>query len=112
MNQSNGVQTMNDTEKLILVELYARELEIAELPDPPAWKRWEVEPLQLDREFGPSYSPTWFDDLTATNAGRQRFLRAIYDLEGRGLLEVIRSQRGRLERLRTTEAGRKAIESD
>jgi hypothetical protein len=61
-----------------------------------------------DREYGPRYSPTWFEDETATEAGRVRFLRTVYSLADTGLLTVVKSEGGRIERLRLTKAGRKA----
>jgi hypothetical protein len=99
------MHALTATESRILAELAEREMEIATRPEPPSWRHWERVPLELDRELGPVYSPRWFGDETATNAGRQRFLRAIYALEQRGLLVIVRSEGGRLERLKLTEAG-------
>jgi hypothetical protein len=63
-----------------------------------------------DREHGPRYSPTWFGDATATEAGRVRLLRSVYRLAGAGLLTIVKSEGGRLERVRLTDAGGNAAE--
>lgn len=78
-------------------------------PRPPAWKTWAVRDA-ADRERGTRYSPTWFGALAATEAGRVRLLRTVYRLAEAGLLTAVKSDGGRLERVRLTTAGDEAIE--
>jgi hypothetical protein len=96
---------------LVLAEVARRCEAIRDRPRPPAWKTWETRDDDDDREYGPRYSPTWFGEVTATEAGRVRMLRTVYRLAEAGLLTLVRSEGGRLERVRLTKAGTKAAES-
>src|SRR5262245_31569528 len=100
--------TRDELAALVLLEVERRCDAIRTRPRPPAWKTWEVRDDDDDREYGPRYSPTWFGDATATEAGRVRFLRTVYRLADAGLLTVVKTEGGRLERVRLTRAGRNA----
>lgn len=93
---------------LVLVKVAQQCDTIGARPRPPAWKTWETRDDDADREIGPRYSPTWFGDATATEAGRVRLLRTVYRLADAGLLTLVKSEGGRLERVRLTKAGRDA----
>lgn len=95
--------------KRVLIEVARRAKAIRYRPRPRAWQTWAVREDQADRDYGPRYSPTWFADATDTEAGRVRFLRTVYRLTDAGLLAVVKSEGGRLERVRLTDAGRKAV---
>jgi hypothetical protein len=98
----------DDLAKLVLLEV-ARQCEaVRARTPPPAWQTWAVRDYETDHEFGPSYSPTWFGDATATDARRVRFLRTVYRLADAELLIVVKSEGSRLERVRLTKAGRDA----
>lgn len=95
---------------LVLVEV-ARQCEaIRTRPRPPAWKTWEARDDDADRKYGPQYTPTWFGHATATEAGRVRLLRTVYRLAEAGLLTLVKSEGGRLERVRLTRAGHEVAE--
>jgi hypothetical protein len=100
--------TRDDLATMLLNELARRESEIAARPRPPAWKTWEARPDADDREYGPRYSPTWFGDRASTEARRVRLLRALYRLADAGLIDLTKSEGGRLERIRLTTAGKDA----
>ncbi|WP_439628801.1 hypothetical protein [Gemmata sp.] len=91
---------------LILTEVVRRCDEIAARPKPPAWRTWESGPDAEDREYGPRYSPTWFGEVD--EAARVRFLRAVYGLHAAGLVAAVKSEGGRLERVKITDEGRAA----
>ena len=93
---------------LVLAEVARRCDATRARPRPPAWKWWEVREDEAEREYGPRYSPTWFGEATATEAGRVRLLRTVYRLADAGLLTFVKSEGGRLERVRLTKAGRDA----
>ena len=95
---------------LVLVEVARRCDAIAARPKPPVWKTWETLGDDADRAFGPLYSPQWFGDATATEAGRVRLLRTVYRLSDAGLLTIVKSEGGRLERVRLTKTGRQAAD--
>ena len=97
---------------MVLAEVARQCDAIRNRPKPPAWKTWEAIPDDDDREYGPRYSPTWFGDATATEAGRVRLLRTVYRLADAGLLTLVKSEGGRLERVRLTKAGHKAVAPD
>ena len=78
---------------MVLAEVARQCDAIRNRPKPPAWKTWEALPDD-DREYGPRYSPTWFGDVTATEAGRVRLLRAVYRLADAGLLTIVKSEGG------------------
>jgi hypothetical protein len=100
----------DDLARLVLLEV-ARQTEAARSrPRPPRWQTWNVWLYEADLEYGPKYSPTWFGDLTATEAGRVRTLRAVYRLSDAGLLLLTKSEGGRLERVQLTEAGQRAVD--
>jgi hypothetical protein len=101
--------TRDELAALVLLEVQRRCEAIRTRPRPPAWKWWEARDDDADRECGPRYSPTWFGGATATEAGRVRFLRTVYRLADSGLLTVVKSEGGRLERGRLTRAGRDAV---
>lgn len=62
-----------------------------------------------DIVYGPLYSPGWFGERGATEARRVRLLRTVYRLDSAGLVDIVKSDGGRLERLRLTKAGRSAV---
>ena len=101
--------TRDELAALVLTELARREAAIAARPRPPAWKTWEARPDADDRKYGPRYSPTWLADVTADEAGRVRMLRTLYRLADAGLVELLKSEGGRLERVRLTDAGRASV---
>jgi hypothetical protein len=80
-------------------------------PRPPEWKWWEIREYENDLEFGPSYSPTWFGEVTASEAGRVRVLRTIYHLAHAGLVTLVKTPGGRLERLKMTPMGLREVRS-
>lgn len=92
--------------ELLLLELAEQTEAIRLRPRPPAWKRWYVLEDELDREFGPKYSPAWFGPMP--DALRVRILRTIYHLDKIGLLTVSKNG-GRLERLQLTAEGWKMV---
>jgi hypothetical protein len=96
---------------LVLLEVERRCEAIRTRPRPPAWKWWATRDDAADRECGPRYSPTWFGGAAATEAGRVRFLRTVHRLAEAGLLTVVKSEGGRLERVRLTPAGHDAANS-
>jgi hypothetical protein len=97
---------MKSTDTRILIECLARENAIAASPARKPW--WGI----LDRHdddvaYGPRYKPSaWFGDLT--DAERQHYMRGCYRLSKAGLLLVVASTGGRLERIKLTDAGRAA----
>jgi len=99
-------------ERLILTKCLRLMREIAERPRPRRFSLAEAA-WEDDREYGPTYSPgEWFpaprDGLALTEAGRVRFLRAVWRLADEGLLVPVLPFRGkRLERIRLTQAGEK-----
>lgn len=102
-------RTRDDLAAEVLTELARREAEIASRPRPPAWRTWDVRADADDREFGPRYSPAWFGDAAATEARRVRLLRTVYRLAGAGLVTVLKNEGGRLERIRLSAAGTRAV---
>jgi len=94
---------------LILLELHRRCEAIRTRPKPPAWKTWDVRDHADDIDYGPRYSPSWFGDAADTEARRVRLLRTVYRLADAGLVDIVKSEGGRLERLRLTKAGREAV---
>lgn len=93
----------------ILRECLRRELEISCRLPPPKWQKWETELYEDDLAFGPKYGfGRWFGDHP--NSVRQAYLRAVYELGERGLLEITRSGGGRLERVQLTDEGRAIAE--
>jgi hypothetical protein len=92
----------------VLVEIARQQRRIKRRRRPEPWRRWDVARDQDDRTFGPLYSPRWFGPAAATEAGRVRHLRAVYALADCGLVQVVKSEGGRLERVRLTPAGRTA----
>jgi len=93
----------------VLLEIDRRHAEALARPWPPAWQKLAAWEHEGDTVYGPLYSPQWFGELTATEAGRQRVLRTVRRLAEAGMVEVFRSPAGRLERVRLTAAGRDAI---
>jgi hypothetical protein len=108
-NEGIMATTRDDLAAPVLTELVRREAVIAARAKPPAWKKWEARPDADDREFGPRYSPSWFGYAGDTEARRVRLLRTVYRLAEAGLVTVVKSEGGRLERLRLTDAGRAAV---
>jgi hypothetical protein len=94
---------------LVLTEVARQCDAIHARPRPPAWQPWAVREDEDDREYGPRYSPAWFGDATATEAGRVRLLRTVYRLAAAGLLILVKSEGGRLERVQLTKAGQDAV---
>ena len=99
----------DDLAKLVLMEIDRRCEAVRFRPRPPAWRWWETEAHDLDLRYGAEYSPSWFGELAATEARRVRVLRTIYRLACSGLVVLVKSEGGRLERLRLTETGREAV---
>jgi hypothetical protein len=111
-HQTDTEGTSMDRDELavtVLLEIDRRHAEALARPRPPKWRKWDVVADHGDREFGPLYSPQWFGDLTAAEAGRQRVLRTVRRLAEAGLVDVFRSRAGRLERVLLTDAGRDVI---
>jgi len=100
--------TRDDLAAMVPAELARREAEIVARPRPPVRKTWEARPDADDREYGPRYSPTWFGDRVTTEARRVRLLRTLYRLGDAWLIELTKSEGGRLERIRRAAAGRDA----
>jgi hypothetical protein len=97
--------------ELVLTEVQKQCDAARSRPRPPAWQTWLVCRHEADIVLGPCYSPTWFGNLTATEAGRVRLLRVIYRLSNAGLLTLVKSEGGRLERVRLTTKGIRAARS-
>jgi hypothetical protein len=93
----------------VLLEFGRRERAIADREPPPAWQRWAVRGRDDDVGYGPKYSPKWFGGAGATEARRVRPLRVVHKLGESGLLTLVVSEAGRLQRVRLTEAGRAAV---
>jgi hypothetical protein len=108
-SDARTTMTRDDLAKLVLMEIDRQCEAVRSRPSPPAWKRWEVEDHDLDLRYGPSYTPAWFGELTATEAGRVRVLRTVYRLSAGGLLILAKSEGGRLERVRLTPSGREVV---
>jgi len=88
----------------ILIECLARQNAIAATPEPASWEWWNVREHRDCLTYGPRYEPAkWFGGLT--NAQRQRYMRAVYDLDAEGLLLAFKSEGNRLQRVKLTEAG-------
>jgi len=101
--------TRDDLARVVLIEVHQR-CEVAQSRRrPPEWKSWEVWEYEADIKYGPLYSPRWFGRLTETEAGRVRMLRTVYRLADAGLLTIVKSEGGRLERVRLTKAGSGAV---
>jgi hypothetical protein len=100
--------TREDLARLILIEVERRCEAVRSRPRPPDWQWWNVRDYEADLEYGPAYTPQWFGDLTATEAGRVRVLRTLYRLADAGLLMIVKSEGGRLERVYLTPAGSSA----
>lgn len=103
--------TRDDLARLALLEVDRQWEAARSRPRPPAWRCWALQEYENDLEYGPRYSPTWFGDLTGTEAGRVRVLRTLYRLADAGLVIVVKSEGGRLERLRLSPEGREAVAS-
>ena len=99
----------DELDALVLDEVARRCEAICDRPRPPAWRTWETRHDNADRESGPRYTPTWFGDAVATEAGRVRLLRTVYRLYDAGLLTIVKSEGGRLERVGLTNAGWDAV---
>ena len=89
----------------VISELSRRCEALKASPKPPTWQIWAVRELEADRDRGPRYSPSWFGDVAATEAGRVRVLRTVRALADAGLIVVGRTEAGRLDRVKLTEAG-------
>ncbi len=99
----------DELDVMVLVEVAQQCAAIRARPRPPVWQSWSRKSHDADRELGPRYTPTWFPDVTTTEAGRVRVLRAVYRLANAGLLAVVKSEGGRLERVNLTETGKDAV---
>lgn len=97
--------TRDELARRILIEVDRQCKAVESRPRPPEWKTWTLEKYEQDLEYGPRYSPTWFGELARTEAGRVRILRTIYRLSEAGLLVLVKSEAGRLVRLRMTPKG-------
>jgi hypothetical protein len=101
--------TRDELAALVLLKVDQHCEAIRDRPKPPAWKTWAAMEDEAGRRYGPRYSPGWFGDAGATEARRVRLLRTVYRLADAGLLVVVKSEGGRLERVRLTDAGAAAV---
>lgn len=99
----------SDLREVVLVEIARQERRIKRRPRPKPWRKWDVWRDEDDRAMGPKYSSAWFSEATRSEAGRQRHLRAVYALAAANLVSLVKSEGGRLERVRLTRNGRKAV---
>jgi hypothetical protein len=105
--------TRNDLAELLLV-LIAEQHEKARCArEPAAWRKWDHEDWELDREYGPVFSSIrWFGTLADSEAARVRCLRTVYRLRDAGLAEVIKGESGlKIERVRLTERGWEVVQT-
>jgi hypothetical protein len=92
----------------LLRECHRRAEELRRADPPPAWRTLEAEEHRLQLEHGPRYSgPAWFGDVPEHE--RQRYLRAIAELERGGLLEVYRQWGRRVSHVRLTAEGERVL---
>jgi hypothetical protein len=104
--------TNNDLSELVLM-LIAEQCEQARCArEPAAWRTWDVERWQTDREVGPVFSSIrWFGTLADSEAKRVRCLRCVKRLHGAGLVSIIKGKSGlKVERVKLTERGWSAVE--
>jgi hypothetical protein len=96
---------------LVLGELARRMEAIRRRRKPPRYYTSEYREDSEDRELGPRYTPLWFGELTAEEAGRQAVLRTVYRLAAAGLVQVAKcaGEGRRLERVKLTKAGKEAL---
>lgn len=98
---------IDDLNEVVLLEIYRQCEAIRVRGKPAAWRSWEVNRDMDDREYGPRYSPAWFGD--GTEAARVRLLRTVYRLHAAGLVKAVKSEGGRLERVKITAKGAKVV---
>ncbi|MDX1945242.1 MAG: hypothetical protein SFU86_07535 [Pirellulaceae bacterium] len=68
------------------------------------WQDWLKREHAHQIAYGPRYAPAeWFGPLV--NAERQRFLRAAYALQSRGLVTLTKSDGGKLTNVKLTPTG-------
>lgn len=103
---------MTSIEKTILGGIAHAEDEIG-LTVVPAWQHWAIAELETLKAYGPRYRPgEMFNGGNAMpDRARVAYLRTVHDLAGRGMLDLT-SENGRLKHVRTTPAGRTALEAD
>lgn len=76
---------MRPEDEAILLEAARRMADLDRQEPPPAWRIWDRQPFDEQRENGPEYRPfDWFGPHS--EAERVRYLRAIRRLETAGLL--------------------------
>jgi hypothetical protein len=100
----------DDLSATLLLEIAFRAEEARARPEPAAWRTWELDRWRADIELGPKYSPSWLGSHAATEAGRVRALRCLHKLAGAGLVDLVKSEGGRLERVQLTPAGAAAVD--
>lgn len=88
----------------ILTECLRRMREHAATPRPPAWQKWNTGPFDEQTEHGPEYAAgDWFGEVAEHE--RQRYRRALADLERGGLLVMHARWGRRLSHVRLTAEG-------
>ena len=89
----------------LLIECENRMVQLVKQGSPPAWKRWEVEDYQNQRNHGPRYGcGAWFGRMPAYR--QMRYRRAINDLAEDGLLTVW-NEFSKLSHVQLTRKGRR-----
>ena len=100
---------MKPEHEAILAKCLQRQQDIAER-DIPAWRLRYDRQLQDEQQYGPRYAAgEWFGDIP--NYQRQRYLRAIADLEAGRLIDVYRYGGRRLSNISLTPEGEQLAKS-
>jgi hypothetical protein len=103
---SGGGEGVKPEHEMVLRECLRRQEALARAKRPPAWRRWEREPFDEQREHGPEYGcGEWFGPVEEYQ--RLRLLRAVRDLERGGLLMAWCRYGRRLSNIRLTAEGLK-----
>jgi hypothetical protein len=97
----------NDLAELILMLIAEQHEGARSQREPAAWRKWDHERWQIDREDGPVFSSIrWFGKLADSEAARVRCLRTVYRLHDAGLVEIIKGESGsKIERVKLAELG-------
>jgi len=98
-----------DIAELVLRTIDAKHREARAATPPPLWLPLRSEEHRDAVAMGPRYSPQWFGDLAADNAGRVRLLRTVHELVDAGFISATFSDGGRLQRVKLSEAGEAAV---
>jgi hypothetical protein len=103
----------NDLAELLLVLIAEQHEKSRCAREPAAWRKWDHEDWELDREYGPVFSSLrWFGTLADSEAARVRCLRTVYRLRDAGLAEVMKGVSGlKLERVTLTQRGWEVVQS-